>query len=220
MTPFDQTALPDAQQLAMAYATAASRGPLLIMMEFDLRLAEIVRSIKEPLLAQMRLAWWRDELAKAPEARPKGEPLLAAFGGVWQGEEPALRSLVDGWEELLAEPPLLASAAENFANGRAAALAAVARIAGWQDCEAEVMLAGQRWALADLAAKTSDLDEKAEVVATGLALGDDPVRLPRSMRPLLVLDGLARASLAAGGTPLMQGRRNLLSAMRLGLFGR
>ncbi len=149
-----------------------------------------------------------------------GEPLLAALGEVWRGEEPALRALVNGWEELLCEPPLPASAAENFANGRAAALAAVARIAGSQDCEEAVTLAGQRWALADLAAKTSDIDEKAEVVATGLALGDDPVRLPRAMRPLLVLDGLARASLAAGGTPLMQGRRNLLSAMRLGLFGR
>ena len=203
MTPLDQNALPDAQRLAMAYATAASRRPLMTLMEFDLRLAEIVRSIKEPLLAQMRLAWWRDELAKSPEDRPKGEPLLAAFGEVWRGKEPALRALVDGWEELLAEPPLPARAAENFAKGRAATFAAAARIAGVADSESGIMLAGQRWALADLAAKISDIDEKAEVVATGLALG-----------------GLARASLAAGGAPLMQGRRNLLAAMRLGLFGR
>jgi phytoene synthase len=220
MNTFDPATLPDAQRLAMAYATTTSRGPLLILMEFDLRLAEIVRSIREPLLAQMRLAWWRDELAKSPEERPKGEPLLAAFGEAWRGEEPALLELVNGWEELLAEPPLPAAAPENFAIGRASAFAAAARIAGAPDCDAAVTLAAQRWALADMAAKTSDIDEKAEVVATGLELGDTPVRLPRAMRPLLVLDRLARASLAAGGAPLMQGRRNILAAMRLGLFGR
>lgn len=212
--------LPAAQQLAIAYATAASRGPLLILMDFDRRLAEIVRSIKEPLLIQLRLAWWRDELAKPPKDRTVGEPLLAAISEVWLGEEAALRALVNGWEELFTEPPRLASAAENFAQGRAAGFLAAARLVFAPDCAASVSLAARRWALADLGAKTSDLDEQAEVVAIGLALGDDRVRLPRSMRPLLVLDKLARASLAAGGAPLMHGRRNMLSAMRIGLVGR
>lgn len=220
MTAFNPDALPDAQRLAWAYANSASRAPLSILMALDLRLADIVRSIREPLLAQMRLAWWRDELAKSPEARPKGEPLLESIGEIWAGEEKALRALVDGWEELLVEPPLPAAAAENFAAGRAAGFAGAARLAGAMDDHAAIVLAAKRWALADLAAKTSDLDEKAEVVATGLELGMKPVRLTRAMRPLLVLDGLARASLAAGGAPLMQGRRNLLSAMRLGLLGR
>lgn len=212
--------LPISDQLALAYSPAGIRPAFLCLMTLDQRLSQIIGQIGEPLLAQMRLAWWRDELSKPPEARAKGEPLLAAIGTIWRSEESALRALVDGWEELLAEPPLPARAAENFARGRAGAFAAVARIAGTPDCEAQVMLAGQRWALADLAAKTSDTDEKADVVAAGRALGDHPARLPRAMRPLLVLDGLARASLAAGGAPLMQGRRNLLAAMRLGLFGR
>lgn len=220
MTAFDPADLPDAQRLAWAYANAASRAPLSILLALDLRLAEIVRSIREPLLAQMRLAWWRDELAKPPERRAKGEPLLAAIGDVWAGEEAGLRALVDGWEELLADPPLPAAGAENFAAGRGAAFAAAARIAGGADENSAITLAAKRWALADLAAKTSDLDEKAEVVATGLELGAKPVLLSRAMRPLQVLDGLARASLAAGGAPLMQGRRNILTAMRLGLLGR
>lgn len=216
----DIARLPDAQRFAMAYAAANSRDPFLVWMALDMRLAEIVRTIREPLLAQMRLAWWRDELNKSPEDRPKGEPLLAMIGSVWPEEAPALGALVDGWEELLVEPPLPARAAENFAKGRAAGFAAIARIIEVPDSEEAGSLAAQRWALADLAAKTSNLDEKTEIVVTGLALGNEPVRLPRAMRPLLVLDGLGRASLAAGGTPLMQGRRNLLAAMRLGLFGR
>lgn len=212
--------LPLPDRLALAYSPAYIRPAYMCVMALDQRLAQIISQASEPLLAQMRLAWWRDELAKPPGQRPKGDPLLDAIGEIWRGQEAALRSLVDGWEELLNDPPLPASAAENFAQGRAAGFAAIARLARADNCEEAVSLAARRWALADLAAKTSNMDEKAEVLATGLALGDVPVRLPRAMRPLLVLDGLARTSLAAGGAPLMHGRRNLLSAMRLGLFGR
>jgi len=220
MDDFSPDELPLLERLALAYAPGYIRPTFLCLLVLDQRLARIVSHLREPLLAQMRLAWWRDELSKSPEDRPKGEPLLAAFGQIWRGEEPALLALINGWEELLAEPPLPAAAAENFGLGRAAGFAAVARIAGAPEFEADVTLAAQRWALADLAAKTSDIDEKAEVVATGLELGDTPVRLPRAMRPLLVLDRLAQASLAAGGAPLMQGRQNILATMRLGLFGR
>ncbi|MDZ4306459.1 squalene/phytoene synthase family protein [Allopontixanthobacter sp.] len=212
--------LPPLYRLALAYSPAHLRSVYLCLMALDQKLAQIISQASEPLLAQMRLAWWRDQLAKPAEQRPNGEPLLVAIGDAWAGEEPALRALVDGWEELLTDPPLPDSAAENFAEGRAAAFAAIARLAGVDDGQGAVSLAARRWALADLAAKTSASDERAGVVAIGLALGSDPVRLPRAMRPLLVLDGLARTSLAAGGAPLMQGRRNLLSTMRLGLFGR
>ncbi len=208
------------ERLALAYSPSHIRSAYLCLMALNQRLAQMISQASEPLLAQMRLAWWRDALAKPPGQRPKGDPLLNAIGEIWRGQEAALRSLVDGWEELLNDAPLPPSAAENFAHGRAAGFVAIARLAGVDDCEEAVSLAARRWALADLAAKTSDKDEKAEVLVTGLALGAGPVRLPRAMRPLLVLDGLARTSLAAGGAPLMQGRRNLLSAMRLGLFGR
>jgi phytoene synthase len=212
--------LPLPNRLALAYSPADIRPAYLCLMALDQRLAQIISQASEPLLAQMRLAWWRDELAKPPEQRPKSDPLLDAIGEIWRGQEAALRSLVDGWEELLTDPPLPTSAAENFAHGRAAGFAAIAHLAGAENYEGAASLAARRWALADLAANISDKDEKAEIVAMGLALGVGPVRLPRAMRPLLVLDGLARTSLAAGGAPLMQGRRNLLSAMRLGLFGR
>lgn len=212
--------LPLPDRLALAYSPAYIRPAYLCLMTLDQRLAQIISQASEPLLAQLRLAWWRDELARPPGQRPKGDPLLDAIGEIWRGQEAAFRALVDGWEELLSDPPFPASAAQNFAHGRAAGFAAIARLAGVDDCEGAVSLAARRWALADLAAKTSNMDERAEVLAMGLALGAVSVRLPRAMRPLLVLDGLARTSLAVGGAPLMQGRRNLLSAMRLGLFGR
>ncbi len=211
--------LPLVMRLALSYAPARSRQPTLVMMLLDQRFAQFVSQAKEPILAQMRLAWWRDELAKHPDARAQGDSVLTAIGALWQGHELALSSLVDGWEELLAEPPLPETAPENFAVGRALCFAAIARMAGDGDSANDVLLAGRRWAMADLAAKISDPDEKAVVVDTALRLGKAAPRLPRSMRPLAVLDGLARSALEQGGGPLLQGRRSIARAMRLGLLG-
>jgi hypothetical protein len=44
--------------------------------------------------------------------------------------------------------------------------------------------------------------------------------LPRTLRPLTVLTGLARRSLGRGGAPLLDGPRAALLAMRLGIAGR
>ena len=212
--------LPLVMRLALSYAPARSRYAMLVFMTLDQRFSQFVSQAKEPILAQMRLAWWRDELAKQPDVRAQGDPVLDALSEGWRGHELALSSLVDAWEELLAEPPLAETAPENFASGRALVFAAIARMAGDGEASGAVMLAGRRWALADLASKISDDEEKAIVVDVARRLGSSGPPLPRSMRPLTVLDGLARSAIAAGGTPLLQGRRSIALAMRLGLFGK
>jgi phytoene synthase len=45
----------------------------------DVRLAGVVRGAREPMLGQLKLAWWRDRLGGDPESWPKGEPLLASL---------------------------------------------------------------------------------------------------------------------------------------------
>jgi phytoene synthase len=79
-----------------------------------------VAGTREPVLAQLRLAWWRDRLAEPAENWPRGEPLLAALT-CWQGRHGALAGLVDGWEALLGEAPLAAPALMQLVDGRAAA---------------------------------------------------------------------------------------------------
>jgi len=46
-------------RLALAYAPQSTRLPLLALLALDMRLAGIVRNSREPMLAQLRLAWWR-----------------------------------------------------------------------------------------------------------------------------------------------------------------
>lgn len=207
--------LPPVLRLALAYAPREARGGWLAVFGLDARLAGLVRHAREPVLAQIRLAWWRDRLGEEAASWPEGEPLLAAIGKAV--ERPArLVRMVDGWEALLGEAPLpeadLLAAAKGRSQGLLAAL------------PADVAEAGQglalRWALADLVAHLSHLEERA--CALALHSGVDPGRasLSRSLRPLVVIEGLATRSLQAADSHTPMGLGGLLLAMRLGLLGR
>jgi phytoene synthase len=215
MHPLIET-LPLPQRLSLAYAPRRLRAQWLGLFALDAHLANLLRQSREPMLAQMRLAWWRDRLAEPIEQRPQGDPLLELLSA-WQGHEAGLSALVDGWEHLLAER-LDEEAIRGFTEGRAAGFAGMANLA--DEAAGPAAAASKRWALADLAAHLGQSHERETALATARALGSDPVPLPKSLRPLAVLDGLARRSLARGGAPLADGPLVGLVALRLGIVGR
>ncbi len=175
-----------------------------------------MRKKREPILAQMRLAWWRDTLEKDPSDWPRGDPVLAALSE-WP-DRAALIDLVNGWERLLGET-LDEAAVTEFANGRGVAFAALSHRIGEAQAAPLAVRAGYVWALGDLAANLRDAQERALVVELGRA-GTPLASLPRALRPLTVLAGLARQSLSRGGTPLLEGPASGLLALRLGVTGR
>lgn len=207
--------LPPPQRLALAYASARSRPATLALLALDARLAAILRGRREPMVAQLRLAWWRDTLASPPPEWPSGEPLLEALRP-WR-EPSALCRLVDGWEALLAEALSPAVIAE-FADGRGQAFAALARELGARSPE-DAAEAARVWAVGDLAANISASAERSLAVEYGRGLPPPP-RLPASLRPLAVLAGLSAVALAGGGRPLLAGPRSALLALRIGFTGR
>ncbi|MBC2650779.1 hypothetical protein [Novosphingobium aerophilum] len=174
-----------------------------------------MRSAREPMLAQIRLAWWRDRLGEEPSLWPQGEPLLARLRS-WGDTARDLVALVDGWEALLGEPPLASASLLAFADGRAAAIGALARrleVAA----EAPQTLA-RRWALADL---TLHLSDGAECSAAQALIGSNArVRIERPLRPLAVLAGLNLRAVQRGGVDPLDGPGALLTAIRLGMFSR
>lgn len=206
--------LPLPQRLALAYAPRGSREATLALLALDAHLATLVRQAREPIVGQLRLAWWRERLEEPVEQRPSGSPQLDALFS-WKGREAALVALIDGWEHLLGET-LDRKAIAAFAEGRGGAFAALAE----PEFAAATMLAGKRWALADLAAHLGSAEERGDVLAAAAELGRETSALPRALRPLAVLDGLARRSLARGGAPLAQGPLAGLAALRLGILGR
>src|SRR5690349_22344454 len=89
------------KRLALAYAPARAREATLAALSLDERLAKILRSGREPLAGQLRLAWWRETLQRPTAEWPRGDPLLDSLRE-WRDPSP-LVGLADGWETLLAE---------------------------------------------------------------------------------------------------------------------
>ncbi len=212
--PLLETLAPPAR-LALAYAPARVRPLAMGLLALDQRLADTIRGVREPVLAQLRLAWWRDQLQASDGGADRGEPLLAALAA-WGDHRPALAALADGWEEMIGEAPLGAGALSACASARASGWAALAGLLGHDPAEAG--RAAHGWALADLAPRLSDPDERA--AALDLAARHDWRRpaLPRDLRSLLVLNGLARRT--RGRAPLLAGGGAFAAALRLGLLGR
>lgn len=212
--------IPVPQRLALAYAPLATRPAAHAAFMLDARLGRFVAQAKEPMVAQLRLAWWRDQLNAPAAARALGDAVLDALSDHWGDAITLLVPVVDGWEQLLAEPPLPEDALFAFSDGRATlfdALAARADISA----SPEISDAGRLWALADHAARSSDEEERAFIVsAASAACSALPPRLPRNLRHLTILAQLAHTSLRRGGAPFMSKRRDALRIMRLGMFGR
>ncbi|WP_298305179.1 hypothetical protein [uncultured Erythrobacter sp.] len=172
------------------------------------------------MLGQMRLAWWRETMEKPVAVRPSGDVVLDAIGQHWPGRNEGLIKLVDGWEHLLAEPPLGEDHARLFAKGRIAALQGAfgADEDMWDDSGAAVP--AWHWALADLAQHVSLSEEREMLVSVGLEKDANPKRLPSQFKGVALLGALALRSLKRGGRPLMEGRGASITVLRATIFGR
>jgi phytoene synthase len=221
MVLLDDATLPAPQQLAVAWSPRQVRRAMLALLVFDALLARLVAGASEPLLGQMRLAWWREQLAREPDARQRGNPELAALGTHWRGEEAPLLELIDGWEHLLGVAPLPEEAIASFTRGRGAGFAGLARLGGApQDAEAAAE-AGRCWALADLAFHVREPAERDSCrrLFRECAASRASVALPRRLRGLSVLAALAKRAIERD-EPMLQGRGAALTALRVGLLGR
>lgn len=209
----------DAERVALNYAKPDFRPKLASFFALDRRLGQIVANSNEPLLGQMRIAWWRDMLSASAEDRPSGDVVLDAVGASWGGEAQQLQSVADAWEVFLVAEELTANVLAEFAHGRAMPLAQALGCAH-EGAAKQVQDAGCLWALADTAAHVSDLAERELILEQAnakLEMNTSPGPIPRSLAVLLAL---SQRSVRRGGRPLMEGRGAALAALRAGLIGR
>lgn len=223
MSPAISPALVDElpEPVRVALSRARSRQAMwLAGFALDARAARAVLGAREPIMAQLRLAWWRDQLRLPPGERAESEELLGLIGRAWPvGDDRVLIGLVDGWEALLAEPPLDDATLQAFADARAdmaAALATASDCAGETD---EARRAGRLWALADIAGHQSDGSTRRRALALAEQDRGSRLSLSRTLRPLAILGGLSRRALARGGSRLLGDRLSPIVALRLGLWG-
>lgn len=170
------------------------------------RLTALLRDAREPLIGQIKLAWWRDMmaiLASDPAALPKGEPLLAELRASWAGQG-GLEALVDAVEAmLLAEDD---SARRDAATGFGEALFRLSGGAG-----------GARWGLLWGAALQESEAEARALFADAAGLAPSPRAMFGGGRALLMLDRWAGAIAARGGARHWRSEGLLL--FRIGLIG-
>ena len=179
------------QNLALTYANSDVKAPFALLMAFDSRLADVVLTSSEPMIAQLKLAWWRDALSAARDKRPKGEPMLALLSEIESAERvkgvPSdMLSLVDAWEILSVQED---AQLEHFSDHRGDAV--FKSFARWNGAAVtqDIEMAGRRWSLADMMARTGRSD---------ISVSPQPVRLSRPLRPLTILERGAVGELQSG----------------------
>jgi phytoene synthase len=85
--------------LACLYAAAPARPGLVALLALDAELAQLVATTTEPLLGEIRLAWWRDRLIELDTQSAPAQPLLQALQAraLPRLSGADLATLEDGW---------------------------------------------------------------------------------------------------------------------------
>lgn len=177
--------------LALSYAPNGARAALEALFALDTALGNVLRTTREPLVGQMRLAWWREVLEGLDASGAPAEPVLQSLAAAVlplgiTGR--ALSGMVDAWEPLLGDIDI--GSIDDHARLRGRALFAMAGPAVGAAPDDPVGDAGEGWALADLAANLSDpalASQARERAATLLA----HARRPRWSRNGRALGALA-----------------------------
>ncbi|MHA6766013.1 hypothetical protein [Sphingobium ummariense] len=214
---------PDMLPLAVllsAYAGGDSRRHRALW-AFDARLVHVARTTREPMIGQMRLAWWNEVLADPGHVKGTGEPVVDALRATGAIGAPGLVEMIEGWEILAVEPeidrPLLADYARGRGGGLFKALAGAADVPAW------LPRAGQVWALWDLAGHCGDeaLARAAVDMAVEVAAEVGAPRWPAEWRPLRIAFTLARQDVGQGrGAPSGLPRGLVWRLWRIALVGR
>lgn len=193
------------RRLAVIHAPRLTRESLTTLFALDERLGGIVTQAREPMLALMRLTWWRDALAALDDEPPPAEPLLHAAAALRPDRISGadLAAMAEGWSALLDEPELTQRAAKLHAAERGARLF---RLAGRVLGQASTVLdpAGEGWALADLARQARDPAQAEMLLGLARPLLDAAFAAAwsRSVRPLGMLAALAREDTRRGARAL------------------
>ena len=195
--------------LAVQYAPATVRAALLAVHALDLEMAKVVATTTEPMIGQIRLAWWRERLEGLDRGEVPAQPVLQALAaealprGVGGAD---LASFEDAWLALAADD------LDRHVEARGQALGVVsARLLGG-DAAAAVNLA-TAWAAGEAA-------RSGEPVVAASALP----RVGPNLRPLAGLAALGRRDLArlSSGLPpeLRATPARQLVLLRAALIGR
>jgi 15-cis-phytoene synthase len=195
------------RRLALAYVPGNVRPAIEALWRLDVSLGSVLATGREPMISQIRLAWWRESLEKLDHQRAPAEPVLGAVADhlLPRGLTGAnLSQMLVGWEILLSPDPLEREMLALYAEVRGGLLFQFsAQLLGLK--APFVSTAGERWALVDLARHSGAPDSESALALARTIARDPP--WPSKLRPLGMLSALAlrdsekQAALESQGSP-------------------
>ena len=185
--------------LALSYIPLAPRPAVAALWRLDAALGAVLAGGREPLISQIKFAWWRESLEKLDREPAPAEPALRAAAeqllprGVSGAE---LAGMEAGWSALLSPQALEPEDLDLYAAERGGRLfRCTARLLGVPEFDAAP--AGETWALVDLARHSGNQPDADAAIAAARARFSDR-RWPSRLRPLGMLAALARRDAEAG----------------------
>lgn len=176
-------------QLMLGYAAPIERPLHRLCWALDARLAGVFKSVRDPGIAAIRFAWWRDALAFDDRAKGRGDPLIDAWRvfGLTSAHRLLLEQVINGWTHLVGLERLEEQPLRAFAEARGGGLFALLASAKATPPDASLRDAGALWALWDVAghvARSQEVQACLDVAATyapgarqGRQAASKPVRL-------------------------------------------
>ena len=197
----------------MSYAPGRSRAALDALFALDAALGNVLRTTRDPLVGQMRLAWWREALQGLDATGAPAEPVLQSLTAAVlplgiTGR--ALSEMVEAWEPLLDD--IGTGSIDDHARLRGRALFTMAGMAVGAAPDDPVGDAGEGWALADLAANLSDAALASQVRERAATM------LTQSRRPRWSRRGRALGALALIADRQLSGPVPAIFVLRLARF--
>lgn len=167
------------------------RPAVAALWRLDAALGGALTGGREPMIARIKLAWWREALERLDREEPPAEPVLEALAThvlpALTGSE--LARMEEGWALLTDPEPLGAEDLEAYARARGSLLFRyTARLLGEESPEVERH--GEGWALVDLARHCSTAED-ADVALAAARDKTAPMRWRAPLRPLGMLAILA-----------------------------
>ena len=143
--------------LAALFAPEGPRAGLMALYAFNLELARIPAAVREPMLGEIRLQWWRETIDAALAGSARAQPVALALAAAHRAQPftPALlRRLIDARTgDLYPAPPADLAQLETYAGetaGTLGELAAEALGAGGAASREAAREVGIGWALGGL----------------------------------------------------------------------
>jgi 15-cis-phytoene synthase len=205
----EQIQLSADQQLCLAYARAETRNLLTALFRVDATLRRVALGAREPMMARIKLAWWREQGVERGAGDLGRE--IESLNSATDQSLPLLCQIAEGWDAFLAADGNTDAALSNYASGRGGGLFELGAAALGTVFTPELERAGKGWALTDLAFALKD--HALAPPCLTLARATFLPRLPRGPLPLTILALLAMSDVERGingawraGSPMRMAR--------------